>query len=606
MKSLYGDLPPTTHNEEGEIIKKTLNIFNNPTHYVELNKDVITPVVVQRNIKGQNLQNKENENKIKENNNTHKYNIMETTQYYNENNYEEIKEDEDLKKKETCKEQITKQVPTEILNINRFVQDDLKKISERLNKLSNTLKEDLEKESNLLVNNESQASINMTQHVYYNNKDINEMSSMNIIESTSYEDPYHAQNQIEKEINNCFYENNVSDPMQGSSFVKEDELGVTGLEAIPKNEFTFTQQSICNDPYANVNAMDEETFQMLMNTNETFQKYFILNENEDYDPMQPNSLNHIVQERKRKKMVMLSQHKKRLEEMQREAEQKMERQRIDSFERYIKEKDEEYQEETDENTESEYENEIYDRKNRSNDKEEHKKNKRNIEHKHDYFEAEEKEYQMKPSNEHKMNYYKMKETKPKKDFATRMMEKMGWKQGEGLGRDKQGIKAPLILQKVDNRTGVIVQAPDILKKEWTHKWDEDTFSEEKMTDTIYYEQKQAHKTYQPKSNEGNEIKNIYERIVCLFNIITPKEMHSELKKEVKEKMEKYGNVINIHIRVNKNAKKNDLSGVKIYCEYESKEQAMQAIPLLNDRKFYGRKIKAYTVDKEEYERYCKK
>lgn len=45
----------------------------------------------------------------------------------------------------------------------------------------------------------------------------------------------------------------------------------------------------------------------------------------------------------------------------------------------------------------------------------------------------------------------------KKSFAARMMEKMGWKHGEGLGVNKQGITAPLVAKKTAMRSGVIVQ-----------------------------------------------------------------------------------------------------------------------------------------------------
>ena len=43
-------------------------------------------------------------------------------------------------------------------------------------------------------------------------------------------------------------------------------------------------------------------------------------------------------------------------------------------------------------------------------------------------------------------------------FAQRMMEKMGWKEGSGLGRAQQGIIAPLVHQKTDSRSGVIINA----------------------------------------------------------------------------------------------------------------------------------------------------
>lgn len=44
--------------------------------------------------------------------------------------------------------------------------------------------------------------------------------------------------------------------------------------------------------------------------------------------------------------------------------------------------------------------------------------------------------------------------------AQRMMAKMGWKEGQGLGRQEQGITTPLMAKKTDRRAGVIVNASD--------------------------------------------------------------------------------------------------------------------------------------------------
>merc|ERR1719379_3051556 len=43
------------------------------------------------------------------------------------------------------------------------------------------------------------------------------------------------------------------------------------------------------------------------------------------------------------------------------------------------------------------------------------------------------------------------------DVATKMLKKMGWKEGEGLGKDGQGMATPLVLKKTDQRQGSIVE-----------------------------------------------------------------------------------------------------------------------------------------------------
>ena len=47
---------------------------------------------------------------------------------------------------------------------------------------------------------------------------------------------------------------------------------------------------------------------------------------------------------------------------------------------------------------------------------------------------------------------------PEQNVAEKMMARMGYQQGAGLGRDGQGIRSSLVVHKTDRNTGVIRQA----------------------------------------------------------------------------------------------------------------------------------------------------
>ncbi len=46
-------------------------------------------------------------------------------------------------------------------------------------------------------------------------------------------------------------------------------------------------------------------------------------------------------------------------------------------------------------------------------------------------------------------------------LAERMLKKMGWREGEGLGKHGQGISTPLVAQKVAAGAGVIVAGSEM-------------------------------------------------------------------------------------------------------------------------------------------------
>ena len=50
-------------------------------------------------------------------------------------------------------------------------------------------------------------------------------------------------------------------------------------------------------------------------------------------------------------------------------------------------------------------------------------------------------------------------------LAEKLLKKFGWKEGQGLGKERQGIATPLIAQKTDKHSAVIVKAEQIPKPE---------------------------------------------------------------------------------------------------------------------------------------------
>jgi len=46
----------------------------------------------------------------------------------------------------------------------------------------------------------------------------------------------------------------------------------------------------------------------------------------------------------------------------------------------------------------------------------------------------------------------------KVSVAMKLLQRMGWKEGEGLGKNRQGMATPIIHQKTDKRAGIIVAA----------------------------------------------------------------------------------------------------------------------------------------------------
>ncbi|GAB4821508.1 hypothetical protein N2152v2_008554 [Parachlorella kessleri] len=157
-------------------------------------------------------------------------------------------------------------------------------------------------------------------------------------------------------------------------------------------------------------------------------------------------------------------------------------------------------------------------------------------------------------------------------LAQKLLEKMGWKEGEGLGRNRQGMSAPLMMQKTDVRSGVIVSAgaggPPPEKR--------------------------------PK--QGAVITGTPSKVVLLTNVVGPGEVDDQLEDEVGQECTKYGAVQSVMIFEATEPGFPYDQAVRVFVEFGRIEEATKCLVDMQGRFFGGRTVHASFFDEERYER----
>lgn len=154
---------------------------------------------------------------------------------------------------------------------------------------------------------------------------------------------------------------------------------------------------------------------------------------------------------------------------------------------------------------------------------------------------------------------------PKPDgisVAAKIMSKMGYKAGQGLGKSDQGMSCPLEIEKDGINSARIVAPPRDVQQV-----------------------------------------PIATRVLLLQNMVGPGEVDNELESETKEECKKYGDVVRCLIFEIPNKKVPDEQAVRIFVEFKSADSTTRAVNDLNGRYFGGRVVRASYYSYEKFIRY---
>ncbi|CAH1785008.1 unnamed protein product, partial [Owenia fusiformis] len=162
----------------------------------------------------------------------------------------------------------------------------------------------------------------------------------------------------------------------------------------------------------------------------------------------------------------------------------------------------------------------------------------------------------------------------KSSIAAKIMAKLGYKEGQGLGKNKQGMSTALQVEKTSKRGGKIIHEKDIPKME--------AFPPPPQPP--------------PVVNTAELLKNP-SKVVVLRNMVGPGEVDDDLEGETAEECSKYGKVTKCLIFEIPDAEPEE--AVRIFVEFEKLDTAIKAVIGMNGRFFGGRTVRGgfYNLDK---------
>ncbi|XP_054168759.1 splicing factor 45-like [Oppia nitens] len=160
-------------------------------------------------------------------------------------------------------------------------------------------------------------------------------------------------------------------------------------------------------------------------------------------------------------------------------------------------------------------------------------------------------------------------------IAAKIMARMGYREGQGLGREEQGMSSALSVEKTSKRGGKIISD---------------------VSQTL------MPPPPPPSTTESiTEIMKNPSKVVLLRNMVGGGEVDELLEEETKEECGKYGEVISCVIFEMPVGVAED-EAVRIFVEFRRVESAIKAVVDLNGRYFGGRVVKANFFDVEKFKK----
>ncbi|XP_005188119.1 splicing factor 45 [Musca domestica] len=186
--------------------------------------------------------------------------------------------------------------------------------------------------------------------------------------------------------------------------------------------------------------------------------------------------------------------------------------------------------------------------------------------------------------------------------AAKIMAKYGFKDGQGLGKQEQGMSMALQVEKTSKRGGRIIHERDVFLPPPTPS----AAGSGSPVASSPIANMAPPAAPPPSANDSNSNPSITEimktpsKVVLLRNMVGPGDVDDELEPEVKDECNtKYGEVVKVLIHEAFGTTPED--AVKIFVEFKRMESAIKAVVDLNGRFFGGRQVRAGFYDFDKFQ-----